>query len=126
MGSNNAIKNKNRYYSNSEQQLKKKGYIAPSAGFRNKETRIKGGYVMESKPGIYENIIILDFKSLYPSIIKTFNIDPASLLPSKKPGAIESPNKVYFKNQEGILPNIIHRLQKARGRAKKEKRAGRE
>ena len=33
---------------------------------------------MESKPGIYENVLVLDFKSLYPSLIITFNIDPYS------------------------------------------------
>ena len=35
-----------------------------------------GGYVMESKPGLYRNVLVFDFKSLYPSIIRTFNIDP--------------------------------------------------
>ena len=69
---------------------------------------------------------MLDFKSLYPSVIKTFNIDPASFLEKpknkSKSQTIESPNKAYFKNKEGILPGIIEKLHQAREKAKKEKR----
>jgi DNA polymerase II len=99
-----------------------KGLVSPTMVFTKKEERITGGYVHSTTPGIYENVLILDFKSLYPSIIKTFNIDPASLLEKKEPKAIESPNKAYFKNSQGILPEIITNLHKAREKAKSEKR----
>jgi DNA polymerase-2 len=59
-------------------ELRKKGYVAQSSGYTEKEEGIKGGYVKESKPGIYDYIIVLDFKSLYPSILRTFNVDPLS------------------------------------------------
>ena len=39
----------------------------------------KGGFVMEPKPGLYENLVVLDFMSLYPSIIVSKNISPSSL-----------------------------------------------
>ena len=39
-----------------------------------------GGYVMDSRPGLYDNVLVLDFKSLYPSIIRTFKIDPMGLV----------------------------------------------
>jgi DNA polymerase II len=103
-------------------EANKKGLVSPSATFTQKEERITGGYVQEAVPGIYHNILVLDFKSLYPSIIKTFNIDPASYLEKKAPNAIESPNKAYFKNQQGILPDIITKLHAAREKAKKENR----
>ena len=77
---------------------------------------------MDSKPGIYHNVLVLDFKSLYPSIIKTFNIDPLSFSEKKIKNGIESPNKAYFENTEGILPKIIETLHKAREKAKKENR----
>ena len=99
-----------------------KNLVSPTLKFSQKEERIKGGYVSPSQPGIYQNVLVLDFKSLYPSIIKTFNIDPASQLPSKQKDAIESPNKAYFKNTDGILPAIIEKLHQAREKAKKEKR----
>jgi len=102
-------------------KLKDKGYAAPSSVFRNKETKIKGGYVMESKPGIYENIIILDFKSLYPSIMRTFNIDPLAFAGKKKGDYIITPNKAAFKRDEALLPEIIESLMKEREKVKKNK-----
>jgi DNA polymerase-2 len=85
---------------------------------------------MTPKPGLYHNVLVLDFKSLYPSIIKTFNIDPASFVTKeqikkeklKEKDLIVSPNKAHFKNQEGILPSIIEKLHQAREKAKREKR----
>lgn len=103
-------------------EARKLGLVSPTTLFRERGERIKGGYVMESVPGIYHNILVFDFKSLYPSIIKTFNIDPASFSERKNTGYIESPNKAYFKNQSGILPEIIEKLHKEREKAKKEKR----
>ena len=105
-------------------EARSRGLVSPTTHFSQKEERIKGGFVMSPKPGIYHNLLVLDFKSLYPSIIKTFNIDPSSFLdsPSSKSKLIVSPNKAYFKNQSGILPDIITTLHKAREKAKKEKR----
>jgi len=103
-------------------KAKSKNLVCPTTKFGQKEERITGGYVQSIKSGIYHNVLILDFKSLYPSIIKTFNIDPASYLEKKEKGAVESPNKAYFKNQSGILPEIIEKLHKAREKAKAEKR----
>jgi len=103
-------------------EARKKGLVSPSSRYQQRTERITGGYVMESKPGIYNNVLVLDFKSLYPSIIKTFNIDPASYIEKKEKGSIESPNKAYFRNEEGILPEIISTLHKEREKAKKEKR----
>jgi DNA polymerase, archaea type len=39
----------------------------------------KGGFVYEPIPGLYENIAVFDFKSLYPSIIVAHNICPTTL-----------------------------------------------
>ncbi len=103
-------------------KAKTRNLVCPTTHFGNKEERIKGGFVQSLNPGVYHNVLILDFKSLYPSIIKTFNIDPASYLEKKEKNAIESPNKAYFKNSQGILPEIIATLHEAREKAKKEKR----
>ncbi len=103
-------------------EARKRGLVSPTLHYKEKEERIKGGYVMEPKPGIYHNVLVLDFKSLYPSIIKTFNIDPISMLEKNEKGAIETPNKVYFKNTNGVLPQIIEKLHNERERAKRESR----
>ncbi len=103
-------------------EARKRKLVCPTTHFGNKEERIKGGYVESTDPGIYHNVLILDFKSLYPSIIKTFNIDPASFLEKKTHDTIEAPNKAYFKNTDGLLPEIISKLHEEREKAKKEKR----
>ena len=41
--------------------------------------RYKGAFVFEPKPGLYKNISIFDFRSLYPSIISSHNISPGTL-----------------------------------------------
>jgi DNA polymerase elongation subunit (family B) len=41
-----------------------------------------GGFVQEPIPGLYDNVICLDFASLYPSIIMAFNICYTTLLES--------------------------------------------
>jgi len=45
---------------------------------RKKQT-YKGGYVFEPQPGLYSNIVIFDYRSLYPSIISSHNISPMAL-----------------------------------------------
>ena len=39
----------------------------------------RGGLYLDSKPGVYQNVIELDFASLFPSIIATRNISPETL-----------------------------------------------
>jgi len=103
-------------------EARKNLLVSPTTRYTEKETKIIGGYVKLPEPGIHQNVIVLDFKSLYPSVLCTFNIDPASYLEKKEKNAIESPNKQYFRNSEGILPVIIKKLHEAREKAKKEKR----
>lgn len=103
-------------------EARKRKLVSPTTRFGNKEERIKGGFVMSPKPGIYHNIAVFDFKSLYPSIIRTFNIDPSSYLIKKEANCIESPNGAFFLNQDGILPSVLENLHHAREKAKKEKR----
>ncbi|MEK6952796.1 MAG: DNA polymerase II, partial [Nanoarchaeota archaeon] len=96
--------------------------VCPTGKFSEKPSPITGGYVMESKPGIYDNVLVFDFKSLYPSLMRTFNLDPASYLGKKKEkNSIKSPNGVYFRNEQGIVPEIIETLWKEREKARNEK-----
>lgn len=44
-----------------------------------KPTTYLGGYVFDPVPGYYENVYVFDFKSLYPNIIRSFNISPDSV-----------------------------------------------
>src|SRR2546429_485857 len=66
--------------------LRARGRVAPSVrAAESAGAGIVGGLVLDSRPGLYRSILVFDFKSLYPSIIRTFNIDPLTYVPS--PGA---------------------------------------
>ncbi|HEX9583455.1 MAG TPA: DNA polymerase II, partial [Gammaproteobacteria bacterium] len=77
-----------------------------------------GGYVIDSKPGLYDNVLLLDFKSLYPSIIRTFLIDPFGLI---EPGEDPVPGFLgaMFAREGSILPGLIEELWRARDEAKR-------
>jgi DNA polymerase elongation subunit (family B) len=70
--------------------LRRRGVVAPSVGAGEQAAEITGGYVMESKPGLYHNVLVFDFKSLYPSIIRTFNIDPLTYVADQAPLPVET------------------------------------
>lgn len=57
-------------------RLHRAGYVAPALVDNPVGVGSPGGYVMDSIPGIYRHVLVLDFKSLYPSIMRTFQIDP--------------------------------------------------
>ncbi len=103
-------------------EAKKRKLVCPTTHYGLKNERIMGGFVQEPKPGVYKNVIVLDFKSLYPSIIRTFNIDPASFLEKREKDCVEAPNGAFFRNDDGILPDIIKNIHEAREKAKMEKR----
>ena len=102
-------------------ELGKRGLVAPSmgegfAGESSAENNL-GGWVLEPEPGLWENVLVLDFKSLYPSLIRTFHIDPLGYLGRPPPGdsdprsgPIRAPNGAYFRRQEGILPGLLDDL----------------
>ena len=104
-------------------ETKKLGYVCKTSDYKQREARIKGGFVKDSIPGIYDYINVLDFKSLYPSIMRTYNIDPLSFIPKelhkKHKEYIEAPNGARFKKKYGILPNLLQKLWAQRDEAKK-------
>ncbi|MDO8863864.1 DNA polymerase II [Haliea sp. E1-2-M8] len=58
-------------------RLHRAGFVAPNASADHSGS--PGGFVLDSQPGLYDHVLVLDFKSLYPSIIRTFAIDPLGL-----------------------------------------------
>jgi DNA polymerase II len=103
------------------QKANSRNMVSPTRKFKEKKKPITGGYVKESIPGIYDNLIVLDFKSLYPSIMRTFNVDPSTVLDKKEKGAIGTPAKIYFKKERGVLPEVLEELWKARDKIKERK-----
>ncbi len=81
-----------------------------------------GGYVKQPIPGLHENIAVLDFRSLYPSIIIAHNVDPFTLDKSGKcKNYFESPNGYRFcKDRPGLLPRVLRKVLEKRFKIKKE------
>ena len=84
-------------------RLHRHGFVAPDVRTDSGGLGSPGGYVLDSVPGLYENVLVLDFKSLYPSIIRTFCIDPLGLAqPGDKP--IPGFHHAEFSRDTHILP----------------------
>lgn len=119
-------------------RLHRQGYVAPNLPVNPQGIGSPGGYVMNSQPGLYEHVLVFDFKSLYPSIIRTFMIDPYGLvegdrLRQEHPAQFNEHHDrtayskgyrgAFFKKQDSILPGLIEQLWQARDRAKQDKNA---
>jgi len=107
-------------------KLHRAGYIAPNRP-QDGGLASPGGYVMNSKPGLYTNVLVLDFKSLYPSIMRTFKIDPLGLVEGllSPEQAIEGYRGAKFSRDKHFLPEIITSLWQQRDEAKKNQDAAR-
>lgn len=123
-------------------RLHRKGRVAPMLPINPQEVGSPGGYVMESSPGLYRNVLVLDFKSLYPSIIRTFKVDPLARVVARSrqltlyadaldedknhletqqfelADMVPGFNGAAFSKRECILPELIGELWSARDRAK--------
>jgi DNA polymerase-2 len=67
-----------------------------------------GGTVLDAEAGLFANVLVFDFRSLYPSLMRTFNIDP--LAHERARGGeddLVAPNGARFARGEGILPAIL-------------------
>jgi len=99
-------------------RLHREGVVAPDVGSSNKVPSSPGGMVLDSTPGLYDNVLVLDFKSLYPSIVRTFRVDPLGLaFPGEDP--VPGFDGGTFHRDTHILPGLLETLWQARDEAKK-------
>lgn len=97
------------------------GYVAPNLGEVPPQAS-PGGYVMDSRPGLYDSVLVLDYKSLYPSLIRTFLIDPVGLVEGMaQPDAEHSTEGflgAWFSRTNHCLPDIVGQIWHGRDEAK--------
>ncbi len=97
-------------------------------GERKEIGSVKGAFVYEPTPGLYENIAMFDFTSMHTSIIISMNISKSTLLEKKEKGAYESPEikeknkkiKYYFSKEPGFFPNLLKEIFEKRKKFKTE------
>jgi DNA polymerase-2 len=104
--------------------------VAPSAGVdRLPQGEAPGGAILKPHPGLFSDVLIFDYKSLYPSIIRTFNIDPLAFVdmeegypegssPPSPSRTITAPNGARFARSDGVLPELLNRFWESRDVAK--------
>jgi len=77
------------------------------------EEQIQGAFVYEPIPGLYDNIIVFDFRSLYPTVITAHNIGPESFRCDccKDKDKVPEREKYWFCQKEKIfIPSVLERL----------------
>ncbi|MEM2933309.1 MAG: DNA-directed DNA polymerase [Methanocellales archaeon] len=91
--------------------------LVPSKGSGG-ETYV-GGFVLEPKKGVHENVVCLDFTAMYPSIMIAFNISPDTLM--KKGNGYVAPEvgHIFRKDIEGFFTHILKSLVEKRSELKK-------
>ncbi|KAF2453281.1 DNA polymerase alpha catalytic subunit A [Lineolata rhizophorae] len=85
-----------------------------------KKDKYKGGLVFEPEKGLYDKIVlVMDFNSLYPSIIQEFNICFTTVERSNFKEEDENVPEVPTDMPQGILPRLIATLVNRRREVKR-------
>lgn len=94
-------------------RIHRRGVVAPDVDVELEPEPSPGGHVLDSTPGLYQDVLSFDFRSLYPSIIRTFQIDPFGMA---RPGddPIAGEDGARFAREGAILPALITTLHEAR------------
>jgi len=80
-----------------------------------------GAFVKMPEPGIYDNLVVFDFRSLYPSIIISHNIDPFTLNCDCCKDAFVSPvGHRFCRKKKGLIPSVLGELLQKRAEIKRE------
>jgi DNA polymerase-2 len=105
--------------------LNERRIVAPTVG--SDDSRVyaaqAGGEVFEPVIGMHDYVWVFDFKSLYPSVMRTFNIDPLGFVATQdlSEADIRLVNDVGFRREPAILPGMLDMLFPQREAAKKNK-----
>jgi DNA polymerase Pol2 len=84
--------------------------------------RFKGAFVFEPTPGVYDDIVVYDYRSLYPSIMASHNISPGTLncdcCKDTKKVPFEDAEYWFCAKKRGFVSKIIEELITRRARIK--------
>ncbi|OKY78207.1 MAG: DNA polymerase PolB3 [Candidatus Methanohalarchaeum thermophilum] len=105
-----------------------RGELFPNKGNYGKrsEKSYLGGFVLEPKRGLHENVVSLDFSSMYPSLMVSYNISPDTLIEDdeaselKEEDYYEAPEvgHKFRKSPDGFFREILQDLIKRRNQIK--------
>ena len=90
-------------------ELASRNILPPPRG-RESVSGAAGGMVLEPRAGLFDGVQVFDFRSLYPSLMRTFGIDPLANARAQgraESGLLRAPNGAAFLRERGILPQLI-------------------
>jgi DNA polymerase elongation subunit (family B) len=93
--------------------------------------KYEGAFVFQPKPGIYENVVLFDFTSMYSSVIVTFNLSKSTYLGNVQLKAnkdfreaseadLGEEGKAYFSTKPGFFPTMLKEMVEKRKKYKAE------
>ena len=86
-------------------EMKSRGIEEMRVGGKGK---YEGGYVWLKAPGVYENVTYLDFQSMYPSIIKVWNISPETVdMDNGEWVEVEEVKHRLNRDKRGVIPQLV-------------------
>ncbi len=104
----------------------RRGVAVPMNSYGRSREKIEGGYVHAIDPGLYHWVCVLDFKSMYPSLMIAKNICFTTIVDDKDAEEgkdyIVSPTGVKFLPKEekvGLIPELLQRLMDERDETKR-------
>ncbi len=89
---------------------------------RRHRQKVEGAFVLEPKPGLYEDLVMFDFTSMHTSIIISMNISGATLLekPEKNAYSVKTRDGTYyFSKKQGFFPALLKEIFEKRKEHKK-------
>lgn len=79
----------------------------------------EGGFVYEPTPGLYKNVAVFDFRSLYPTIISSHNISPDTIVYGKDSSDGVLKGFTFKTDRKGFVSTVIDNVIQRRLRVKK-------
>ena len=91
---------------------------------RRREGAYSGGFVYTPESGLYDNIALFDFRSLYPTVMVAHNISPDTLNVEDCSDSFELDEMDYTfcQDEQGFFPELIEGLVEERYNLKKKMR----
>lgn len=87
-----------------------------------RDNPIEGAFVKTPTAGLHENLCVMDFRSLYPSIMISHNVSPETLDPADEPEAKKknaSPSGHYFSiKRKGFIAQNMEKILEQRSEIK--------
>jgi DNA polymerase I len=81
----------------------KRNVVLPSRKSIESTEKFAGGFVRIPAVGMHEWVVVFDFSSLYPNIMRTFNLSPETLVQT---GGIAVNDLHFAQEPQGIIPVI--------------------